>query len=72
MHLVQLLKERKAKRTAIVSSKHWKKIATIRKDKIDKLHQQLNELKDKLAQSSDKGDGVPMHHDYNCDIAISG
>ena len=32
------------------SSKHWKKVATNRMNKITKLREQLNELKDNLAQ----------------------
>jgi hypothetical protein len=50
MHLGLLLRERKAKRTAIQASKHWKKVADVRKNKINELHEQSNELKDDLAR----------------------
>jgi hypothetical protein len=46
IHSALLLKERKAKVVAIQSSKHWKKVATNRMDKITKLPEQSNELKD--------------------------
>jgi hypothetical protein len=50
MHSGLLLRERKAKHVSIQASKHWKKVANKRMNKINKLQELSNESKDDLAR----------------------
>jgi hypothetical protein len=50
MHSGLLLRGRKAKLATIQASKHWKKVANKRTNKINKLRELSNELKDDLAR----------------------
>jgi hypothetical protein len=50
MHSGPQLRERKAKRAAIQASKHWKKVADKRMNKINKLGEMSDEFKDDLTR----------------------